>query len=133
MSVGGSTCRSRWVVRLMPKAVRLVQHIVFPTPPRTVCRLSVGTVSLSSDSLIPTAGNVPLTTEFSSALKMEAVCSSETFVSTYKSTRRCYTEGKHRHAIAVIAVPYSLLLVKTNANILFFMPSPCHIAYFITK
>jgi hypothetical protein len=33
----------------------------------------------------------------SSALKMEAVCSSETLVSTYKSTRRYYPEDQHRH------------------------------------
>jgi hypothetical protein len=34
---------------------------------------------------------------FYSALKMEAVCSSETLVSTYESTRCCNTEDQHRH------------------------------------
>jgi hypothetical protein len=33
----------------------------------------------------------------SSALKMEAVCSSETMISTYKSTRRHNPEEQHRH------------------------------------
>jgi hypothetical protein len=31
------------------------------------------------------------------ALKTEAVCSSKTMVSTYKSERRYYPEEKHRH------------------------------------
>jgi hypothetical protein len=33
----------------------------------------------------------------SSGLKMEAVCSAETSVSTYKSTRRYNPEDQHRH------------------------------------
>jgi hypothetical protein len=31
------------------------------------------------------------------AVKMEVVCSSETLVSSYRFTRRYYSEDKHRH------------------------------------
>jgi hypothetical protein len=42
---------------------------------------------------ILTAVKMPL----SSALKMRALCSSETQVSTYKTTQLCNLEDKHRH------------------------------------
>jgi hypothetical protein len=35
--------------------------------------------------------------EYTSTLKMEAVCFSEQLISTYKSTKRYYLEEQHRH------------------------------------
>jgi hypothetical protein len=45
----------------------------------------------------PCREEVTKKTEKNEALKMETVCFSETFISTYKSTRRYSAEDQHQH------------------------------------
>jgi hypothetical protein len=49
------------------------------------------------------------------ALKMEAVCTSETLISSYKSTRRYNPEDQHREkAIIIIIIIIIMKLIELN-------------------